>query len=160
MTGIWPSAARGAVLDALHRVDRPTLPRLTTAALKALAPYYRDAREESQDDETLRERMATLLHETANALKGDPGPLRAHDWSDLPRVAAELRAEVAAIEQRGAERLLDVLDDLSEVLADTDDPVAAVRRKIGALYADVRATAAPGRQNETTTTTTTTGGTQ
>jgi hypothetical protein len=102
----WPSGARGAVLDALGKVDRPTLPRLTTAALKALAPFYRAALEESEDDERLRERMATLLRGTANALKGDPPPLTAHNWADLPKVAAALRAEVAVAERRGADALV------------------------------------------------------
>jgi hypothetical protein len=104
--GIWPSAARGAVLDALHRVDHPTLPRLATAAIMALTPFYRMALDEAWDDEALRERMASLLRGTANALKGDPGPLAAHDWSDLPRVAAALRAEVVVAEQRGAAKAL------------------------------------------------------
>lgn len=43
---------------------------------------------ESDESIALRERMADLLTRTANALKGDPGPLRSHDWSDLPDVAA------------------------------------------------------------------------
>jgi len=34
--------------------------------------------------------MQTVLHQTANALKGDPGELRLHSWHDLPKVAADL----------------------------------------------------------------------
>lgn len=37
--------------------------------------------------------ITPLLHGTANALKGEPGPLHMHDWSDLPKVAADLVAE-------------------------------------------------------------------
>jgi hypothetical protein len=37
--------------------------------------------------------MADLLTRTANALKGEPGPLMMHDWSDLPEVAAKARQE-------------------------------------------------------------------
>lgn len=55
-----------------------------------------------EESDALRTRLANLLTDTANALKGAPGPLRAHDWSDLPRVAADLRAELMAAEQRGA----------------------------------------------------------
>lgn len=43
---------------------------------------------ESDESITIRTRMADLLTRTANALKGDPGPLTMHDWSDLPDVAA------------------------------------------------------------------------
>lgn len=39
------------------------------------------------------DRMADLLTRTANVLKGEPGPLMMHDWSDLPEVAAKARQE-------------------------------------------------------------------
>ena len=45
------------------------------------------ARAELAEDETLRNRMSDLLTRTANALKGEPGPLTLHDWSDLPERA-------------------------------------------------------------------------
>jgi len=38
----------------------------------------------------LLDRLSKLLTDTANALKGDPGPLKLHDWSDLPKVAQRL----------------------------------------------------------------------
>ena len=44
----------------------------------------KDAREEDE----VRTKLAGLLTGTANALKGPPGPLRAHSWHDLPDVAA------------------------------------------------------------------------
>lgn len=43
--------------------------------------------------DVLRERMGNLLTGVANALKGDPGPLVLHDWSDLPAHAARVCAE-------------------------------------------------------------------
>lgn len=46
------------------------------------------------EDTALRERMSDLLTRTADALKGSPGPLRLHDWSNLPEVAASARQEV------------------------------------------------------------------
>jgi hypothetical protein len=49
-------------------------------------------RRELEESEALRDRMADLLTSVANALKGDPGPLKVHDWSDLPAVAAETAA--------------------------------------------------------------------
>lgn len=49
-----------------------------------------DAGWESDESIALRDRMADLLTRTANALKGEPGPLSSHDWSDLPEVAAEI----------------------------------------------------------------------
>ena len=51
------------------------------AALDALA-----------DEDQLRDRLAELLEQTANALKGPPPANTLHDWSDLPKVAAELKA--------------------------------------------------------------------
>lgn len=45
---------------------------------------------ESDESVALRNRMADLLTRTTNALKGDPGPLMSHDWSDLPDVAARV----------------------------------------------------------------------
>lgn len=53
----------------------------------------------------LRERMASILHDTANALKGPPEPLTDHSWHDLPEVAAcdvtedQLRAFIAGATQ-------------------------------------------------------------
>ena len=45
---------------------------------------------ESDESAALRGRMADLLRRTANAIKGEPGPLMSHDWSDLPDVAARV----------------------------------------------------------------------
>jgi hypothetical protein len=73
------------------------------AAREAVARAERD-----EESDALRTRMANLLSDTADALKGDPGPLRAHDWSDLPRVAAGLMQARAAAEQRGADAALAV----------------------------------------------------
>lgn len=50
-------------------------------------------RQEVEEYASLTGRMSRLLEATATALKGDPGPLRLHDWSDLPMVAALSAAE-------------------------------------------------------------------
>ena len=49
------------------------------------------------ESEDARARMRILLTQTADALKGDPGPLLMHDWSDLPKVAGDLVAEQARL---------------------------------------------------------------
>ena len=48
---------------------------------------------EINENDALRDRLSELLTGTANALKGNPGEDRLHDWSDLPKVAADLVAE-------------------------------------------------------------------
>lgn len=54
-------------------------------------PVGREKSNAAECDElcALNERLSNLLKDTANALKGDPGPLKTHDWSDLPKVAAD-----------------------------------------------------------------------
>jgi uncharacterized protein (DUF3084 family) len=57
----------------------------------------RAARERAEADlaeETaLREKLAGILTATANALRGEPGPLASHGWSDLPERSRALLAE-------------------------------------------------------------------
>jgi hypothetical protein len=55
---------------------------------------------EAEEDDALRSRLTSLLTRTANALKGEPAPLAAHDWSDLPDVAARA---IEALRLLGAE---------------------------------------------------------
>jgi hypothetical protein len=47
----------------------------------------------------LREKLADLLEQTANALKGQPAPLHWHDWSDLPKVATQLKDEIETLKE-------------------------------------------------------------
>lgn len=101
--------------------------------------------ERDAESDALRTRLANLLTDTANALKGDPGPLRAHDWSDLPRVAAELRAELMAAERRGAEALA-VLRELVR-LKDGPRDTAYERAKPKAWDAARRLLGAPGSRS-------------
>lgn len=49
-----------------------------------------EMRRERDDEAEVRERLAQLLAGVAIALKGPEAPLQGHDWSDLPKVAAEL----------------------------------------------------------------------
>jgi len=64
---------------------------------KAINEQYKEINQLKDDlyDETrLREKLAGLLERTANALKGQPEPLHSHDWSDLPKVAAQLKEDL------------------------------------------------------------------
>jgi hypothetical protein len=49
--------------------------------------------DEHAECDDLRERMAALLTGVANALRGDPGPLRRWSWHDLPVRAAVMREQ-------------------------------------------------------------------
>ena len=72
---------------------------LTTAAPSPKLATYAQQRikeQELNEEVTLREKLAYLLTHTAGALKGRPEPLHSHDWSDLPKIAAELRRELTA----------------------------------------------------------------
>jgi hypothetical protein len=89
-------------------------------AWHAIAHDLRDARAELNEDETLRNRMAQLLTDTANAMKGEPEPLHCHDWSDLPKFAALMVVnERNLIEQCNAARArLAELERLGDAMAD------------------------------------------
>jgi hypothetical protein len=50
-------------------------------------------REDNNEYAQINGMMQKLLVSTANALKGDPKPRHIHDWSDLPKVAKQLREE-------------------------------------------------------------------
>lgn len=64
-----------------------------TALFGHLAELGRD----NADAEALNNRMARILRETADALKGGPDPMTSHSWHDLPQTAAawKNRAEAA-----------------------------------------------------------------
>ena len=50
--------------------------------------------ESAKEDEYVRERMATLLSETAVALKGPEAALHRHGWQDLPQEVLKLQVEL------------------------------------------------------------------
>lgn len=52
-----------------------------------------EAERERREEVALRERLYQLLDGVARALKGEPPPLVRHDFSDLPEVAATVRAD-------------------------------------------------------------------
>jgi DNA-binding NarL/FixJ family response regulator len=56
-------------------------------AMKAAVAAVELIEADEAEADVVVSRMRTLLTETSNALKGEPDPLRWHDWSDLPQVA-------------------------------------------------------------------------
>lgn len=80
-----------------------------------------DTLDERHLDEQLLKRQGDLLTATANALKGDPGPLTLHDWSDLPSVAAAVVAERDAARTELA-ALLQLIDDSARAVLASAKP--------------------------------------
>lgn len=66
--------------------------RKLCASHEALRAALATAEAERDESDAVREMMSPLLTGVANALKGQPPPLTLHDWSDLPAVAATVKA--------------------------------------------------------------------
>ena len=81
-----------------------------TADRDALAAEVERLKMEADESHDLRARMEQLLIGAANGLKGDPGPLTRHDWSDLPAIAAEAKAQVGKLT-----RLMTIREDQIDV---------------------------------------------
>jgi hypothetical protein len=99
--------------EPIYRWSRRALAIAVTPLLAdrdALAAEVERQAAEADENEDLRARMERLLIGAANGLKGDPGPLTRHDWSDLPVVAAEARAEIGKLS-----RLAVIREDQLEV---------------------------------------------
>jgi hypothetical protein len=102
--------------------------RMTKEREQACAPG--DLTPNEEEEAALRERLAELLTQTANALKGDPPPLTHHDWSDLPTVAAETKAKLEAHQKlswdatQAADRLITGLKRTKKQLEASRDEVA------------------------------------
>lgn len=84
--------ARVEVLAVAFRREIAENQRLGVEFNSARAEVKR-LREDARENHQLRARMEELLIGVANGLKGDPAPLKRHDWSDLPALAAEMRAQ-------------------------------------------------------------------
>ena len=59
-----------------------------------LAALLAELKADAKEDDYVRGRMATLLAETAVALKGPEAALHRHGWHDLPQEAERLVAEL------------------------------------------------------------------
>ena len=57
-----------------------------------------EARAESDETHAILERLSDLLTRTVNTLRGDPPPLVAWSWHDIPDLAAQRVAAIARIE--------------------------------------------------------------
>ena len=60
-------------------------------------------------------RLSGLLNGVAIGLKGDPGPLKLHDFSDLPQLAAKISSDL----QDADARIEQIQRKLSAALKDT-----------------------------------------
>ena len=58
-----------------------------------------------KESDDLRNRLATLLSETAIALKGEEEALKRHSWHDLPVVALAAMLEITILKQQRDELL-------------------------------------------------------
>lgn len=65
---------------------------------QAMRQAIHELRAEAKEADRLNARLSSILTHTANALKGEPAPLCMHDWSDLPAVAASMRAKLVVKE--------------------------------------------------------------
>lgn len=90
---------------------RPAEPKTPEdwAEAEQLARDLAKSEADADDYSQTIDRLSELLRGVADALKGDPGPLASHDWSDLPAVAADVvrerddARELLAEERTGAE---------------------------------------------------------
>jgi adenosine deaminase len=57
------------------------------------------AEQEREEEIAVRERLSQLLSRTAAGLKGPPSDHVMHDWSDLPKLARNLRVEVEGLRE-------------------------------------------------------------
>lgn len=81
------------------------------------------AEAESTETQEINDTMAGILTRTANALKGDPKPLTAHSWHDLPEQAELLtdRADHAQSTLAGLRRVhAETVERLRQAKADRD----------------------------------------
>ena len=96
----------GQVLDVLF-TDYKSKVWLLLDELIAQRPASAEKDEEIEEAHQLRERLVELLTGVAAGLKGEPPPDTLHDWSGLPRLAAQVvqeRDRLAASLQEVRER--------------------------------------------------------
>jgi hypothetical protein len=67
------------------------------AELEHIANEVQAMRQDADDEDALRARMAQLLTDTTNALKGAPAELHRHSWHDLPEIAARMHEALMAV---------------------------------------------------------------
>lgn len=66
-------------------------------SLHTLCDSHEELRAELDETDELNKRLSTILHATANALKGQPEPLHVHSWHDLAEVAQRQRERIAKL---------------------------------------------------------------
>jgi hypothetical protein len=116
--------SHGMALQAIERIYSTTISDaeddqlipLIDQSLALLSDYVHYRERESEEYNWLIGCQSKLLTDVANALKGEPGPLSLHDWSDLPLVARQT-AQVALGAKARADTLLQRTQELEIALA-------------------------------------------
>jgi hypothetical protein len=76
--------------DILDRASSQRIGGADGKLVEELCSEIATLRQELDDADTLREKMAGILSAVAFALKGPPPTLTMHDWSDLGEVANDM----------------------------------------------------------------------
>ena len=90
-----------------EELARRDVPDLIASLIELHADEAVELEAENDEESRLRKRLSDLLEQTANALKGEPDLLHLHDWSDLPEVAKQLKAENDWLRLQLMEKLCD-----------------------------------------------------
>lgn len=83
-------------------------------------------REDAAEEDSLRTKMATLLAETAVALKGKEAALHRHSWHDLPVIALEKMVIIEQLMTQNSE-LLAALESIADAAGQWTDNSEALR---------------------------------
>jgi hypothetical protein len=79
--------------------DKAKVSRLASwEEVEFLLDLIDELRDDEDESDQLRNRMAGLLRDVAAGLKGEPGPLESHDWSDLPELARATQIRIGKLE--------------------------------------------------------------
>ena len=148
--GAWPEWSDARCIDGGFHEPKPTEMEFAEAEISKAADMIErqairisELERDVEEWDALRERMTNLLTRTANVLKGSPGPLQKHDWSDLPEVARRLLAvdlltEIEKRLQTGADDYLHIYrSDAGGFYAERDGEfanAATLRNALMALY--------------------------
>jgi hypothetical protein len=97
VSGLWKTRITEASAALANMIEAPHLAG-SRAVIEQFFGEVEQLAAESEDDDTLRDRLAALLTGVAAGLKGPPRPDTLHDWSDLPAKAEAARSRIAELE--------------------------------------------------------------
>ena len=89
--------AIGEVNKAFHclhlEVDSRVVEDVRSKVDRAFSALWAASQNEIKECDEREARLSTLLTKTANALRGEPEPLKLHGWADLPERALKMKQE-------------------------------------------------------------------